>query len=117
MLKGASHEQPVETLHLGEIKARGRVLRFTGDIWKNHPCCVITINEELTKRKPEWTQKVINVVVRAAIYASENKKEVAKLLSKDGEGYLIGKTLDNFAPVVPYFVGADIVGDPHKLKI
>ena len=40
------------------------MLRFTGDIWKNHPCCVITMNEELTKRKPEWTQKVINAVVR-----------------------------------------------------
>ncbi|HXW22564.1 MAG TPA: ABC transporter substrate-binding protein [Rhodomicrobium sp.] len=73
---------------LGEIKAGARVLRFTGDIWKNHPCCVITMNEELTKRKPEWTQKVINAVVRAAIYASENKKEVARLLSKDGEAYL-----------------------------
>ena len=64
------------------------MLRFTGDIWKNHPCCVITMNEELTKQKPEWTQKTVNAVVRGAIYASENKKEVARLLSKDGEGYL-----------------------------
>ena len=31
--------------------------------------------------------------------------------------WMIGKTLDNFAPIGPYFVGADIVGDPHKLKI
>lgn len=73
---------------LGEMKAGARMLRFTGDIWKNHPCCVITMNEELTKRKPEWTQKVVNAIVRAAIYASGNKKEVARLLSKDGEGYL-----------------------------
>lgn len=73
---------------LGEIRAGGRLLRFTGDIWKNHPCCVITMNEELTKQKPEWTQKAVNAVVRGALYASENKKEVAKLLSKDGEGYL-----------------------------
>ncbi len=73
---------------LGEVKAGARMLRFTGDIWKNHPCCVITMNEELTKQKPEWTQKVINAVVRGAIYASENKKDIAKLLSKDGDGYL-----------------------------
>ncbi len=73
---------------LGELKAGARMLRFTGDIWKNHPCCVITMNEELTKQKPEWTQKTVNAVVRGAIYASENKKEVARLLSKDGEGYL-----------------------------
>lgn len=73
---------------LGEIKAGARMLRFTGDIWRNHPCCVVCMNEELTTAKPEWTQKVINAVVKAAIYASHNKAEVAKLLSKDGEGYL-----------------------------
>lgn len=73
---------------LGEIKAGGRMLRFTGDIWKNHPCCVLCMNEEVTKKKPEWTQKVMNALVRAEIYAAGNKKEVAKLLSKDGEGYL-----------------------------
>ncbi|WP_264075130.1 ABC transporter substrate-binding protein [Rhodopseudomonas palustris] len=38
---------------LGETKAGGRMLRFTGDIWKNHPCCVLCMNEEVTKKKPE----------------------------------------------------------------
>jgi NitT/TauT family transport system substrate-binding protein len=73
---------------LGEIKAGGRMLRFTGDIWKNHPCCVLCMHEEVTTKKPEWTQKVMNALVRAEIYASGHKKDVAKLLSKDGEGYL-----------------------------
>jgi 2-keto-4-pentenoate hydratase/2-oxohepta-3-ene-1,7-dioic acid hydratase in catechol pathway len=31
--------------------------------------------------------------------------------------WMIGKTLDNFAPIGPYFVTSDIVGDPHKLKL
>ncbi|MFZ2099453.1 MAG: ABC transporter substrate-binding protein [Oricola sp.] len=73
---------------LGELKAGARMLRFTGDMWKNHPCCVVCMNEEVTTAKPEWTQKVMNAIVRASVYASENKKEVAKLLSKDGGGYL-----------------------------
>ncbi len=73
---------------LGEIKAGARMLRFTGDMWKNHPCCVLCMNEQLMQAKPEWTQAVMNALVRAAIYASENKKEVAALLSKDGAGYL-----------------------------
>ena len=70
---------------LGEIKAGGRMLRFTGDIWKNHPCCVLCMHEEVVTKKPEWTQKVMNALVRAEIYASRNKKEVAKLLSTDGD--------------------------------
>jgi 2-keto-4-pentenoate hydratase/2-oxohepta-3-ene-1,7-dioic acid hydratase in catechol pathway len=31
--------------------------------------------------------------------------------------WMIGKTLDDFAPIGPYFVSADLVGDPNKLKI
>ncbi|WP_238367955.1 ABC transporter substrate-binding protein [Mesobacterium pallidum] len=73
---------------LGELKAGAKMLRFTGDIWKNHPCCVVCMHEEATTARAEWTQKVMNAVVRGAIYASQNKAEVAGLLSKDGWGYL-----------------------------
>ncbi len=31
--------------------------------------------------------------------------------------WMIGKTLDNYAPIGPYFVSSDLVGDPNKLKI
>lgn len=72
----------------GELLAGGTMLRFTGDIWKNHPCCVVCMNEQTVAAKPEWTQKVMNAVVKAQIYAQENKAEVAKMLSKDGKKYL-----------------------------
>lgn len=73
---------------LGELKARARMLRFTGDIWKNHPCCVITMHEDDIKRRPEWTQKIVDAIVRAELYAAQNRKEVAEMLSADGKGYL-----------------------------
>jgi 2-keto-4-pentenoate hydratase/2-oxohepta-3-ene-1,7-dioic acid hydratase in catechol pathway len=31
--------------------------------------------------------------------------------------WMIGKTLDNFGPIGPYFVSADRVGDPNSLKL
>jgi len=31
--------------------------------------------------------------------------------------WMIGKTLDNFGPIGPYFVSADRVGDPNNLKL
>jgi 2-keto-4-pentenoate hydratase/2-oxohepta-3-ene-1,7-dioic acid hydratase in catechol pathway len=31
--------------------------------------------------------------------------------------WMIGKTLDNFGPIGPYFVSADVVGDPNNLTI
>lgn len=69
---------------LGEIKAKARMLRFTGDIWKNHPCCVVAAHESDTVQRPEWTQKVVNAIVKAQIYTSQNKAEIAHLISKDG---------------------------------
>lgn len=30
---------------------------------------------------------------------------------------MIGKTMDNFAAIGPYFVSADLVGDPNNLKL
>jgi len=31
--------------------------------------------------------------------------------------YMVGKTSDGFAPIGPWLVGADLVGDPQKLKL
>lgn len=73
---------------VGEMLAGGKMLRFTGDIWRNHPCCVVCMNENQVNSNPEWTQKVMNAIVKAQIYSQKNKQEVARLLSKDGEGYL-----------------------------
>jgi NitT/TauT family transport system substrate-binding protein len=73
---------------LGELRVGARMLRFTGDIWKNHPCCVICTHERYTNEHPEWTQKVVDSVVKAHIYASKNKAEIAQLISRDGKGYL-----------------------------
>ena len=73
---------------VGEMLAGGKMLRFTGDIWRNHPCCVVCMNENQVNANPVWTQKVMNAIVKAQVYSQQNKKEVAHLLSKDGEGYL-----------------------------
>ncbi|MCH4811150.1 ABC transporter substrate-binding protein [Vreelandella neptunia] len=72
----------------GELLAGGKLLRFTGDIWQNHPCCVVCMNENQVEANPEWTQKTLNALVRASIYAQQNKVETAEMLSRDGRGYL-----------------------------
>ena len=38
-------------------------------------------------------------------------------LELPGGQWLVGKTLDGFAPIGPYFVSADLVGDPNKLRL
>lgn len=73
---------------LAEQKMNSKILRFTGDIWKNHPCCVVVVKESLIKNNPEFVQKVTNGVVEAQSWILQNREEAAKLLSKDGKNYL-----------------------------
>lgn len=72
----------------GELKANATVLRFSGDIWKNHPCCVVTMHEDVLNEQQEWSQKVINAIVKAEIFISENRVETAKILSTQKSGLL-----------------------------
>lgn len=69
-----------------ETHGIGRVLRFTGDVWREHACCVVTMHERDLNDRPEWTQKVVNAVVNAQHWLRDNRQEGARLLSKDGPG-------------------------------
>lgn len=66
-----------------ELKV-GRVQRFTGDVWRNHACCVVFMHEHDLNNRPEWSQKVVNAIVKAQLWTREHRAEAAQLLSKDG---------------------------------
>lgn len=69
---------------LAENLKVGRVQRFTGDVWRNHACCVVFMHEHDLNNRPEWSQKVVNAIVKAQLWTRENRAEAAKLLSRDG---------------------------------
>jgi len=75
---------------LGELRAGGEVLRFTGDIWKGHPCCVVCMHEAdaMDPAREKWAQAVLTAIVQAQSFIRENRKETAHLLSRDGQSYL-----------------------------
>lgn len=62
----------------------GKVLRFTSDVWKDHACCVVFMHERDLTSRPEWTQKVVNAMVKAQLWTRANRLETAAMLSKDG---------------------------------
>lgn len=66
----------------------GKVLRLTGDVWRDHACCVVFMHEEDLQRRPDWVQAVVNAVVKSQQWAKANRQELAHILSKDGGGYL-----------------------------
>src|SRR5690606_2786844 len=70
---------------LAENLKVGRVQRFTGDVWRNHACCVVFMHEHDLNNRPEWSQKVVNAIVKAQLWTRDHREEAARLLSKDGE--------------------------------
>lgn len=67
-----------------EIRQIGKVLRFTGDVWNDHACCVVLLHEDDIGNRPEWTQRLVNAVVGSQRWMRGNRQEVASLLSQEG---------------------------------
>ena len=68
-----------------EIAGVGKMLRFSGDVWKDHACCVTFLAERDIADKPEWAQRVTNAVVKAQLWTRDNRLAAARLLSSTGE--------------------------------
>ncbi|KAF1045277.1 ABC transporter substrate-binding protein [Xylophilus sp.] len=64
-----------------EISGVGKILRFSGDVWKDHACCVTFLAERDLAEKPEWTQRVTDAIVQAQAWVRSNQLETAKLLA------------------------------------
>lgn len=65
----------------------GKVLRFTGDVWKNHACCVVFMHERDLQARPAWSQKVVDAIVKAQLWTRGHPQEAAALLSKSGANH------------------------------
>lgn len=70
----------------GEALKVAKVLRFIGDVWKNHACCLATLSERDIAERPEWAQRVTTALVKAQLWTRNNQLDTAKLLSNTGEG-------------------------------
>ena len=64
-----------------ETAGVGKVLRLSGDVWKNHACCVTFLAERDIAERPEWAQRVTNAIVKAQLWTRGNQLDAAKLLS------------------------------------
>ena len=71
-----------------ELNGVGQIFRFTGDVWLHHACCVVVMHEADVRERPDWAQAVVTAVARAQLFARENRQEAARILSRDGGGYL-----------------------------
>lgn len=67
-----------------ELLNVGKILRFTGDVWRDHACCVLTMHERDLQQRPEWSQAVVNAIVKAQHWAQDHRQETAALMANTG---------------------------------
>ncbi len=78
----------------------GKVLRFTGDVWKNHACCVVFMHERDLTERAAWSQKVVDAIVKAQVWTRAHPQDAAQLLSKSGRNHYTPHTAGILASVL-----------------
>lgn len=91
---------------LAEVKEAGRVLRFTGDVWRDHACCVTVVREEFLANDGAG-QALVNALAAAQLSITGDRVAAAKTLSEGGylpqplpaiERALTHYSLDEYGP-------------------
>lgn len=66
---------------LAEIKSIGNILRFTGDVWQNHACCVIAALQDWIYKNPPRTQAFITALTEAQLICQNQRNSAVNLLT------------------------------------
>jgi NitT/TauT family transport system substrate-binding protein len=57
----------------------GEEFRISQDIWKNHPCCVLAIREDVIGSNPDGVQELANSLVASGNFITQDPKGAAKI--------------------------------------
>ena len=83
-----------------ELGKVGKVLRFSGDIWKDHACCVTFLSERDITERPQWAQRVTSAIVKAQLWTRSNQLDAAKLLATTGDNRYTPHSVEVLAKVL-----------------
>lgn len=83
-----------------EVKNVGKVLRFSGDVWRDHACCVTFLAERDIAERPAWAQAVTTALVKAQLWTRSNQLDAAKLLSAASDHRYTPHAVDVLAKVL-----------------
>lgn len=69
---------------VAEVQGIGKILRFTGDVWKDHACCVTVVTERLLEEQPELAAAALEAVVATQVHILQDRDAAATALSEGG---------------------------------
>lgn len=69
---------------LAEVKDAGKILRFTGDVWRDHACCVTVVSEKFLASNAVAGQGLVNALATSQLTIADDRSAAASLLSTGG---------------------------------
>lgn len=126
---GLNYKRHAAEVHMAEPKQPVLFNKYNNSLAAAN--CTITLPPKELSYKFDYETELLIVIGKTARnvseadapayiagYCTSNDFSARDLqLETPSVQWMIGKTLDNFAPIGPYFVTSDLVGDPHKLKL
>ncbi|MEO8838519.1 MAG: ABC transporter substrate-binding protein, partial [Herbaspirillum sp.] len=85
---------------LAETMKVGKIWRFTGDVWKDHACCVVFMHQRDLEQRPQWSQKVVSSIVEAQVWIRDHREQTAHMLAKDNPLHYTPHTFETLAQVL-----------------
>ncbi|WP_425566000.1 ABC transporter substrate-binding protein [Nonomuraea monospora] len=65
-----------------EVLGIGKILRFTGDVWKDHACCVTVVREQLVRDQPDVALRATEAIIAAQLAIRGDREGSARRLSE-----------------------------------
>lgn len=85
---------------LAETMKVGKIWRFTGDVWKDHACCVVFMHQRDLEQRPQWSQQVVSSIVEAQVWIRDHREQTAHMLAKDNPLHYTPHTFETLARVL-----------------
>ena len=85
---------------LAEVLKVGKIWRFTGDVWKDHACCVVFMQQRDLEQRPQWSQQVVSSIVESQLWIRDHREQTAHLLAKDNPAHYTPHTFETLEQVL-----------------
>lgn len=89
---------------MAELKGIGKIARFTGDVWRNHACCVVVMHERVLATRPETATRFLRALARAQLVCQHDHSRAVTLLTEGARPFLpqpvaaVERTFNDYSP-------------------
>lgn len=87
---------------MAELKGVGKIARFTGDVWRNHACCVVVMHERFIDSHPEAATRFLRSLARAQLVCQHDHHRAVDTLTTGARPFLpepvpsVTRTFDDY---------------------